>query len=368
MDVWKFFTRVTSALVAVSLTWGLSFSQADDSLSPVDTTSFDSTVFDVVDEFESEVDETYALFRERVEAVWNEFRESTKQTWVDYSEDVSSLNEIDFKEGGVVLEAVIPVSEDDPPEVEAKIVERLKNCLSEKNDAGVNPLEGQLVFSGSGEAVDTKNATEYFDEELKSKLEKELIESQDGVSRYRYKVQLNLIPDHIKIRAEKYIPQVMEYSKKYQVDPALVLAVIHTESWFNPLAASHAGAYGLMQLIPRYGAHDSYRFVSGKSWVPTKEYLYIPGNNIQLGTAYLHMLQTERLEYKRDDEKRKYLAICAYNWGMGSINRKIIGKHDVNAMDSGELREVIKSRAPKETSDYLDRVLTREKIYEKMFE
>ena len=82
----------------------------------------------------------------------------------------------------------------------------------------------------------------------------------------------------------------------------------------------------------------------------------------------MNLLQKQKLKYKKNDEKKKYLAICGYNWGPGSINRKIIGKNDVENLDAGELREIIKQKAPKETSDYLERVLKREKIYEKMFD
>src|SRR5260370_26706286 len=53
---------------------------------------------------------------------------------------------------------------------------------------------------------------------------------------------------------------VREASDRHRVDPALVRAVIQTESNWNPKAYSHKGAGGLMQLIPttsqRYGAYD----------------------------------------------------------------------------------------------------------------
>lgn len=58
----------------------------------------------------------------------------------------------------------------------------------------------------------------------------------------------------------KYDPLITNISKKHNVEPALVKAVIHAESAFNHKARSHKGAVGLMQLMPftakRFGVSD----------------------------------------------------------------------------------------------------------------
>ena len=51
----------------------------------------------------------------------------------------------------------------------------------------------------------------------------------------------------------KYSELVNKYSYKYDVDPYLVLAVIKTESKFNPNAESIRGAKGLMQIMDSTG-------------------------------------------------------------------------------------------------------------------
>ena len=100
----------------------------------------------------------------------------------------------------------------------------------------------------------------------------------------------------------KFMPLVRRSSKEYKVDSALILAVIHAESAYNPLAKSRAGAVGLMQLMPqtakRFGVVDRED----------------AGQNIQGGTQYLRLL----LELFNYDLR---LALAAYNAGESAVAR-----------------------------------------------
>jgi soluble lytic murein transglycosylase-like protein len=95
---------------------------------------------------------------------------------------------------------------------------------------------------------------------------------------------------------------VREAAGRHRIDPALVRAVIETESNWNPKAYSHKGAGGLMQLIPttaqRYGAYD----------------VFDPQQNIDAGVKYLRTL-LERYHGNLD------LALAAYNAGEGAVDR-----------------------------------------------
>ncbi|MCW9023382.1 MAG: lytic transglycosylase domain-containing protein [Gammaproteobacteria bacterium] len=100
-------------------------------------------------------------------------------------------------------------------------------------------------------------------------------------------------------RFESLIERVAE---RHEVDTALVKAVIHTESYFNPNATSRKGASGLMQLMPqtarRYGVID----------------LYSPQQNIDAGVRYLRDL-LQRYDH------RLHLVLAAYNAGEGAVDK-----------------------------------------------
>jgi len=93
---------------------------------------------------------------------------------------------------------------------------------------------------------------------------------------------------------------VKRYSKQYGVDYSLVLAILEVESNFDPYAVSHAGAQGLMQIMP-----ITQREL--EIYSP-----YDPEENLQGGIKYL-----KRLLDKYKDIK---LALAAYNAGPGAVD------------------------------------------------
>lgn len=105
---------------------------------------------------------------------------------------------------------------------------------------------------------------------------------------------------HMQGIAEKYGTHILAATVGTNVSPALVLAVIGVESAGRVDAVSHAGAEGLMQLIPataaRFGVTDA------------KD----PGQNIKGGVAYLDWLLTE---FNRDP----LMVLAAYNAGEGAV-------------------------------------------------
>jgi len=91
-------------------------------------------------------------------------------------------------------------------------------------------------------------------------------------------------------------------AQKYGVDPALVAAVVETESRFRPNARSRVGARGLMQLMPKTGR-----------WLGASN-LNDPEQNLDAGVKYLKYLQN-----RFDGNLKK--TIAAYNAGEGNVKR-----------------------------------------------
>ena len=99
-----------------------------------------------------------------------------------------------------------------------------------------------------------------------------------------------------------YLTEILSATRTHGVEEALVRAVIHAESAYKPKARSHAGAQGLMQLMPgtarRFGVTNSYD----------------PAQNIQGGVRYLAWL----LDRYNGNVS---LATAAYNAGEGAVDR-----------------------------------------------
>lgn len=115
---------------------------------------------------------------------------------------------------------------------------------------------------------------------------------------------------------------IRHYSDHFQLDSNLVYALIYQESRCNTRAVSSAGAVGLMQLMPQFGAVDAVEWLTGVKMdkVPS-QYLKDPHLNILLGTAYLRMLFNTFQDIP-DGEPRVRAVLAGYNWGPTRVRRR----------------------------------------------
>ena len=97
-------------------------------------------------------------------------------------------------------------------------------------------------------------------------------------------------------------------AQRYRLPPALVAAVIKCESDWNPRAISHAGARGMMQVMPAT-ARGEFQIDPARLWDPAL--------NVLVGTAYLRRMADLF-------PGRARLAIAAYNAGPTRVRAGIL--------------------------------------------
>jgi soluble lytic murein transglycosylase-like protein len=128
---------------------------------------------------------------------------------------------------------------------------------------------------------------------------------------------------------------------------------VRQESRFNADATSHAGARGLMQLMPRTAA-----YIAKDSGVRhDSEALRDPGINLKLGQDYFKYL-TSNLSPQGDLLR----AVAAYNGGPGAVMRAV----ETVGSDYDPLM-LIESLPAAETRDYVEKVVSGYWIYRRIF-
>jgi len=118
------------------------------------------------------------------------------------------------------------------------------------------------------------------------------------------------LPMRNKKDAETLAKTILATAKKHDFDPVLLMAVIESESSFNPVTLGGHGEIGLMQILPTTGAWMARE--AGVKW-RGKKTLLDPEANVKIGAAFLAWLR-ERF----DSHAQLYLA--AYNMGQRNVD------------------------------------------------
>jgi soluble lytic murein transglycosylase len=139
----------------------------------------------------------------------------------------------------------------------------------------------------------------------------------------------------------RYEQIVRGHARNYDLDPALLAAVIYQESKFEANARSRSGAIGLMQLLP--ATANGIALHTGGTAFRVQD-LYDPEINVRYGAWYLrHLLR------KYGDEQT---ALAAYNAGQDNVDR---WRRAGRALDFAETRA------------YVGRVEELKKIYHRAY-
>jgi membrane-bound lytic murein transglycosylase C len=219
-----------------------------------------------------------------------------------------------------------------------------------------------LVHDNHGKSILTREqAVQYASYLVSQKMQRRSTDQEQGGKTVLF-VQLTMVKNFEAKGAERYRASVEKYAAQYNVSPSLVLAVIRTESNFNPFAVSGAPAYGLMQLVPTSGGRAGLRRAQGVDQTPTPDYLFDPDHNIELGTAYLAVLDGTEFHAIGNPDSRDYCVIAAYNTGPRNVLRvfapdKNEAFNDINTLPPPALFEKLRTDLPSdETRQYVVKV------------
>jgi membrane-bound lytic murein transglycosylase C len=347
-----------------------------------------------------------------IEQKWDRARRSTEKEWVDYSSSYEARGTVDFEQGVIAITVLVPIgdagsSRTDPhaviaamqdaqrvfaqsgttafavsptadpagvmtaraalPAAWAKITRQFQQMFSRETSMGRPVLANQIVAK-SGAPVSPAAAQSFVESEVlpHAVVEDKPMQAQDGVARAQVTARVPLAPDHLQQRARLYRDDVGAHAKRHGLDPRLLFAIIHTESYFNPLAQTPAPAYGLMLLVPRGPARDAYNYLYKNDIVLDDAYLQDPAHNVELGAAYLHLLRRQLVPNMEEGDKKNYLVACAYTWGMEKTRDQILKQARVQDLTSTQVFTLLTQKTPEQTRAYLARVKDRIALYESL--
>lgn len=334
--------------------------------------------------------EAYDSFVKKMSGIWGNDNviESTSKEWVEYSDNGNSRSKVDFETGEATIEIIItPEEKMSEVKLEKKVEEKIKELIISRGktkdyDSSMEraialqetPVLENQIQTPSGKIVTKKNVSESVKEIMEeTDIAEGEVTGEDGKTRHVVSVKLDLVPDHIRIRAEKYQNEVEKYCSIYDVDPAMVYAVMQTESSFNPKAKSYVPAYGLMQIVPSSAGTDCAQSLKKPFSKPTANYLYEPDNNIEMGVHYLHLLKKRHYTDVKDSKSRDLCVIASYNTGAGNVARALRGDTkiskaipQINAMSYEELFRYFEKNLLPETQNYIRKVTERMNLFESL--
>jgi membrane-bound lytic murein transglycosylase C len=326
-------------------------------------------------------DSLFIQYKDQIEKEWNEFIESTKKEWVTYSPDFKGRSQVNFEKGTVKVEAVVEKDEPKSEEKAKEIVkEQLTKILKEEDETNNTILKDQIEIKDVG-VVNEKNIDEAVEKVIETG-KVSITKGKDEKERTHFTIVLDMVPNHLQVRIGKYKPYIEKQCERFEIEPSAALAIIHTESFYNPRAYNREGdAYGMMQIVPKYAGATMNYVLYKKRGKPSPTFLYNPENNLEMGIGYIRWLADNKWAEVKNKTNQYYCIICSYNGGPGSVYKAMTGKlkgisdeewdrmmHDLNTMDSKKLYKKLHKDVPwEETRNYIKLVTERmEKYYKEI--
>lgn len=316
--------------------------------------------------------EALAVLKSNVQKRWGQqdTKVPERTVYVKYTQGYKSRVITDFDHGTLTVETVEENNADES--LKTAIVAALLtssnpatvDLFSDKEvtlDPARKPYLYGLVQYNSKSILTREQAGAFANYLVPKKVLTRTVDGEQGARTARF-VKIMMVKNFEARGSERYQASVDKYAAQYHVSPTLVLAIIRTESNFNPFAVSSVPAYGLMQLVPTSGGREAYKKVQGMDQTPTAEYLFDPEHSIELGTAYLSVLDSVEFKGIDNQEARDFCVIAAYNTGPRNVTRifasdKKQALAGMNRMEPPALFDKLRTGLPyEETRQYVVRV------------
>ena len=398
LDILLAFSLVCSAPATLSAESFSDYIQSQQDSTGSEFKQFKTTNDDEFARYKKELQAAFKQYKKSVGAVWGS-RNSllpTKKVDVSYQNNLKQRNIIDYKKGLVKVDIIVSSAEArNKSLIKKKMQDALNYTLNKGRDQrsiieiakspsqtkSTGPALLNNLVQNSRSSVLHKADNRQFIKNQSNKLNISKTVGTDNKPRVIVSTQFPMIPNHLKVRAKKYLKPVKKYAANMRLPTDIIFAIMETESAFNPNARSSVPAFGLMQLVPTSGARDAYRLLYNKDKVVSDRYLYNPDNNIKMGTAFIHKLYYSYLKGVTNPESRTWAAIAAYNTGAGNVFNTFAGKYRrskfgnrsnwknkalsiINGKTPEQVYQYMHTNLPhKETRHYIERIRSRTTKY-----
>lgn len=309
---------------------------------------------------------------DRLVKKWGDKKVASQKEYVKYTDDYESRALVNFDTGIIQVETLD--QKDSKAKLEKAIVSTLLapddpskvDLLSDKEVAtNGEPFLHNLVLDHQGQAIRYQWRAEQYAKYLMQNSYK----TDTYNKKTRHFVTFKMVQNHQVSSQQKYSAYVQENSRRFKIKPSLIYAIMEAESSFNPYAMSHIPAYGLMQIVPSSAGRDAHQLIYNKPGTPTKDYLFVPANNIRMGTAYLSILNDRYLAKVTNAQAREYCVIAGYNTGSGNVLKAFHSNRDqafvrINQMSPQQVyNHLVKNLPYDETRRYMQKVTGFQKKY-----
>jgi len=372
----------------------------------------------IYDAYSKAIDDAFEGATKKISVKWpNNVRLPSKSTWVGYTKDLETRSVVNYEKGEVVIETKVKSSDLDTAKIK---IDKMATTLTSKNNHNINQLDvfaeelntnlkskGINVIQSKVKQFNPLSALLPKNNDIKKLAiikpqEKNIIGDKQPIVKDKdlktekvinsttskdtgvkleliakgndsiLRMSIKFVNNYQKILMEQNFEAIKRFSRDYDVPISVILAIVETESSFNPRAVSAVPAFGLMQLVPKTAGIDAHNFVHGEKKVVSPDFLFDETNNLQLGTAYFKLLQSRYLRKIKDPKSRFYCAVASYNTGVGNLAKTFTGEKSlskaakkINNMSSEQVYSHLLSNLPaQETINYLKKIITRKTKYE----